>query len=95
MAKKHKESIANSSEDYIDKPAIYEQDEMQSVPRVGMIVKTKKKKSLSIAYSDEEEKINYYKKYAVDMGFRTIQSLISKALHSYTNRNKNPYDKHT
>ncbi len=87
MAKKHKESIANSSEDYIDRPTTYEQDEMQSVPRVGEVV-TKKKKSLSITYTDEPEKIIFYRHYAKVMGFRTGAALISKALQHYTHKYK-------
>ncbi len=54
----------------------------------------KKKKTKTVSYSDSEEKINYYNKYAKDMGFRTIQALIAKALHVYTHRNKNPNDKY-
>ncbi len=80
---------ANSIDDSIDNPAIYEQDGKQTLPRVGMIVKAKKKKP-SISFSDTPEKIKEIREFAVDKGFGKASVLLKYAVYQYMRR----YAKH-
>jgi len=57
--------------------------------RIGKVIIRKTK---TISYSDLTVKIDYYKTYAVNMGFRNIQELISKSLHRYTHMHKDPLE---